>query len=275
MDDTSAATETVAPDVMVEAQVTETETPTPTEGQVETPPAEGDKPEEKSESAKRREREKAYRARLQTEHAEAMAKAAEAEKRRVAVIEAGKKEAAPKEADFPDPIEYAAAKAIWGAEQRLREREVNGAGEAVEAAKRQAEEINVRERELIAQSWNAQMEDARGRYADFDAVALSPQVPITPELGMLIATSDQGADVAYYLGQNRALAAQIAGLSQVEAARAIGRIEATLQAPKPRTETQAPTPINPVRGGAGATAKDPAKMSYAEFKAYRDAGGKL
>jgi hypothetical protein len=270
MDEESALAPEAGPEAVVEAPKGEE-----TEGQVETPPAEGEKPEEKSESAKRREREKAYRARLQAEHAEAMSKADEAEKRRVAVIEAGKKEAPPREADFPDPIEYAAAKAIWGAEQRVREREANGAGEAAAAAKRQAEEITVRERELIAQSWGAQMDDARGRYADFDAVALSPQVPITPEVGMLIATSDQGADVAYYLGQHRALAAQIAGLSQVEAARAIGRIEATLQAPKPRTETQAPSPISPVRGGASATAKDPAKMSYAEFKAFREAGGTI
>jgi hypothetical protein len=268
MENESALAPEAGPETVVEAPKGEE-----TEGQVETPPAEGENPEEKkSEAAKRREREKAYRARLQTERADALAKADEAEKRRVAVLDAGKKEAPPKEADFPDPIEYAAAKAIWGAEQRVREREANGAGEAAEAAKRQAEEISGRERELIAQSWSAQMDDARGRYADFDAVALSPQVPITPEVGMLIATSDQGADVAYYLGQNRALAAQIAAMSQVEAARAIGRIEATLSQPKPRTETQAPTPISPVRGGASA-GRDPNKMSFKEFAAYREKGG--
>ena len=56
----------------------------------------------------------------------------------------------------------------------------------------------------------------------------------------LILTSDVGADVAYHLGQNRALAAQIAEMNPVEAARAIGRIEASIVAPKPRTETKAP-----------------------------------
>ena len=76
----------------------------------------------------------------------------------------------------------------------------------------------------------------------------------------------------YHLGQNRALAAQIAKLPLAEAARAIGRIEASLQAPKPRTETQAPNPIAPVRGSVGAT-RDPAKMSFAEFKAFRESGG--
>jgi hypothetical protein len=57
----------------------------------------------------------------------------------------------------------------------------------------------------------------------------------------------------------------------VEAARAIGRIEATLNAPKPRTETQTPAPIAPVRGSARATPA-PDAMSYEEYRAARMSG---
>lgn len=247
-----------------------------TEGQTEGQAAEGEEPkEEKSESAKRREREKAYRARLRAEAAEAKAEAQRETARRQAILDAGKKEAPPKEEDFLDPMEFAAAKAIWGAENRYREREANGAGEAARAAEERAKQIEARESAAIAESWAAQVAEAESRYADFKTVALSQEVPVTKEMGLLIATSDVGADVLYHLGQNRALAAQIAGMSQVEAARAIGRIEASLSLPKPRTETKAPDPISPLKGGAGATAKDPAKMTYAEFRAYREAGGKL
>lgn len=270
MEDTSA----LAPEAGPEAFVTEPAGEA-TEGQIEGQAAEGEQPEEKkSEAAKRREREKAYRARLQSERDEALGKAEQAEQRRKLILEAGKKEPPPKEADFPDPIEYAAAKAIWGAEQRYREREANGAGEAVVAAKRQAEEITAREQAVIAEAWTAQVADAKQRYADFDAVALSKDVPITATMGQIIATSDVGADVAYFLGQNRALAAQIAAMHPVEAARAIGRIEARVQAPKPRTETNAPAPISPVRGSAGAS-RDPAKMSVSEYAAWRAGGGKV
>lgn len=241
-------------------------------GQVETPPAEG-QPEEKSESAKRREREKAYRARLQTEATEANAKAEQAERRRLAILEAGKKEAAPKEADFPDPIEYAAAKAIWGAEQRLTEREAQNAGEEAKAAKLQAEEIGKRERAALEQSWAAAREEAKTRYADFETVALTGWEP-SPAMTDLILTSDVGPDVAYHLGQNRALAAQIAEMNPVEAARAIGRIEASIVTPKPRTETKAPDPINPVRGSAAA-GRNPDTMSYVEWVKWREAGGKI
>ena len=268
MTEESAAALEAAPETVV------TEAPKGDEtGQVETPPAEG-QPEEKSESAKRREREKAYRARLQSEAAEAKAEAEQAKARRQAILDAGKKEAAPKEVDFPDPIEFAAAKAIWGAEQRLTEREARNAGEAAEAAEAKAKEISKRESAVIAEAWTAQVAEAKGRYADFDKVALANDLPVTNAMGELIMTSDAGPDVLYHLGQNRALAAQIAAMSPVEAARAIGRIEASIQAPKPRTETNAPNPINPVRGSVGAS-RDPAKMSYVEWVKWREAGGKV
>lgn len=271
MNDNSAATDTVAPSVMVE----EAQEVAETEGQVETPSAEGEKPEDKkSASAERREREKAYRERLKSEAAQAMARAAEAEQRRRAILEVGSKEAPPKENDFPDPIEFAAAKAIWGAEQRAREREANGAGEVARAAKLQAEEINQRERAVLTQEWTAQVADAKTRYADFDAVAHAKDLPVSQAMGDIIMTSDAGPDVLYFLGQNRALAAQIAVMHPVEAARAIGRIEATITQPKPRTETNAPTPINPVRGSAGVS-RDPAKMSVPEYRAWKAAGGKV
>lgn len=267
MEDLSAATESVAPETIVEAPAGDQ-----TEGQTDGQAAEGEKPEEKkSASAERREREKAYRERLKAEAAQALARADEAEQRRKAILEAGSKEAPPKEADFPDPIEYSAAKAIWGAEQRAREREANGAGEAARVAKQQAEEIIQRERAALVEAWTAQVDDARGRYADFDAVARAKDLPVTPAMGDIIMTSDNGPDVLYFLGQNRALAAQIAAMHPVEAARAIGRIEATLTLPKPRTETNAPAPISPVRGSAGASL-NPEKLSVEEYIAARKAG---
>ena len=266
MEDVSAAALEAAP----EAVVTEAPKGEETEGQTEGQAAEG-QPEEKSESAKRREREKAYRARLQAEAAEAKAEAEQAKARRQAILDAGKQEAPPKEADFPDPIEFAAAKAIWGAEQKYREREAKNAGEAAEAAEAKVKEISQRESAVIAEAWTAQVDEAKGRYADFEQVAYAKDLPVTKAMGELIMTSEAGPDVLYHLGQNRALAAQIAAMNQVEAARAIGRIEASLSAPKPRTETKAPDPISPVRGSAGASL-NPDKMSYEEYRQARMAG---
>jgi len=272
MDEISAATETVAPSVVVEAQDSETEIQTEgqADGQTASETTETEDPK-KSEAAKRREREKAYRARLQAEAAEARSEADQAKARRQAILDAGKKEAPPREADFPDPIEFAAAKAIWGAEQRLTEREARNAGEAAQAAEDKIKEISQRERAVIASAWTAQVAEAKGRYADFDQVALANDLPVTEAMGELIMTSEAGPDVLYHLGQNRALAAQIAGLNAVEAARAIGRIEASLSRPKPKTETNAPPPISPVRGSAGASLNAD-KLSMEDYIAARKSG---
>lgn len=245
------------------------------EGQAAEPNAEAEGEEKKSRSAERRERDKAYRESLKQEREAAMAKATEAEGRKAKLLGAGSLDAEPSENDFPDPIELSAARAIWKADKRRVERFVQEAETEAAEARKQASAIDQKERQALRVSFEAQVEDAKSRYADYDAVARAPDVPVSDAMADLIITSDVGPDVLYHLGQNKAIAAQIAKLSPVEAARAIGRIEASLQAPKPRMETNAPAPINPVKGAVGASVKDPAKMSYAEFKAYRDAGGKL
>ena len=150
---------------------------------------------------------------------------------------------------------------------------MKNAGEAVKAAEGRAEDISKREREVLVNAWMNTREEAKTRYADFETVALRGWEP-SPVMTDLILTSDVGADVAYHLGQNHALAAQIAAMNPVEAARAIGRIEAGIVQPKPRTETKAPDPISPVRGSAGA-ARDPEKKSYRDFVKFRENGGTL
>ncbi len=250
--------------------IVETQEGAEAESQVESPVPEGEEPKEKTERQLKREKEKAYRAQLKVDLANAKAEAEQAKARRQAILDAVKQEAPPKESDFPDPIEYAAAKAIWGSQQWAREREAQNAGEVAQAAEVRAEAISKADREILEQSWVAAREEAKTRYADYEKVALSGWEPSQAMVDLII-TSDVGADVAYHLGQNRALAAQIAAMSQVEAARAIGRIEATLQVPKPRTETQAPAPISPVRGGASASL-NPDKMSMEEWIAGRKAG---
>lgn len=246
------------------------------EGQVETPPAEAEETEEakKSKTAIRRERDKAHRVRLQADRDAAVDRANAAEGSKARILDAANSKAAPKEDDYPDPFEFGAAKALWRDRHEQATGEANKAGEVATAAKREAEEITARERAVIEQSWTAQREEALTRYADYAQVALSADVPLSDAVADLVMTSDVGGDVLYHLGMNRELAAQIAKLSQVEAARAIGRIEASLSQPKPRTQTTAPDPINPVRGSAGAS-RDPAKMNFKEFKAYRESGGKL
>lgn len=228
--------------------------------------------EKKSEAAKRRERDKAMRERLRAAADEATAARERAEKRLEQITKAGATEKAPVESDFSDYTDFIAAKAVWTAEQRAAQRQATDAEqEAADARKRQSD-VEQAERTLSAQNWASQVQDAKSRYADFETVALDQSVPITEAMAAAIQTSDVGADVAYHLGLNKGLAAEIARMAPLEAARAIGRIEAQLTAPKARTETNAPDPITPVKGAVKASTRDPSKMPYAEYKAARESG---
>ncbi len=248
------------------------------EGQDEGQTAEEGKPteeekeaERKRESAKeRREREKAYKARLKEERDEAERAAKAAEARASRILEAGKVIEAPKESDFTDYTEFVAAKAVWDYGRKAAERDAGQITEEAKAAKARADAIRAEEDRVRKMAWAEQVAQAKSRYADFEQVAYT--APIADHIAEIVMQSEDAADVAYYLGQNRELSLSLSRMSPLEAAREIGRIEAKLSLPPPKTKTSAPDPISPVRGPAAA-GKDPSAMNQAEYNAWRKAGG--
>lgn len=256
------------------------------EGQVKDQTAEdqtdGEQPDEESEDEKRRkesakerrDRDKAYKQRLRDEADSARKRADEAESRRESIIRAGQQGEAPRREQFSDPAEYVAAQAIWKWQQSAAQHAAGEANSAAERERQQAEQFELAERQIAQQQWTEQLVEARMKYADFDAVALAPDVPITEGIADIIRSSDAAADLAYYLGQNRAEAMRIAQMPPMSAARELGRIEASLTAPKPRTASTAPPPITPGKASASG-AKSPDKMSAEEYRAWRESGGKF
>lgn len=275
MSDESDLAVSAGPETVSQPEVTEapkgTEGPTDGQAAAETPESEE---AEKSEAAKRREREKAHKERLRKEAEEAKAAADRAEQRRLKIIEAGEKETPPNEAEFPDYLDLAAAKAVYAAKKQTRAEQAEALEQEAQEARKQAEIIEAAERQLVNQAWSERVMDAKTRYADFEQVALAPDVPITPQIADLLKQSDKGPDLAYWLGMNKAAAAEIAALSKTQpvlAAMHLGRLEASLSAPSPRMTPQTPDPIAPVRGKAQAVV-NPDKMSMAEYIAARKAG---
>lgn len=270
-----AAPSEAADEAAVSADTGSSEATENTEGQVEGQPAEGEDPEEKSKSKARRERREAAEKRAREEAEKASAKLREAEERlkRIESAASGKKE--PKEADYDDPLVYASARALWLARQEDRAEEVAQVRSEIDVAKLardQAEQMRTQER---VKEFAESMPEARARYADFDqviAVAQRADV-VSPALSMMILESDAPHDVAYHLGRNPELARTLSAMHPVAAARELGKIEARLTAPRPKTTTSAPDPISPVRGTASGT-KNPDKMSPAEWRAAREAGWK-
>ena len=103
-----------------------------------------------------------------------------------------------------------------------------------------------RERQVVAPPPPAQ--DARTKYDDFQQVAYNPALRITDVMAQAIQFSDQGPDVAYYLGQNPKEADRISRLTPLVQAKEIGKLEAKLASdPIVKKTSSAPAPIAPVK----------------------------
>lgn len=143
-------------------------------------------------------------------------------------------EGKPKLEDFDFDVEaHAEALVEWKLEQKAKQ-------EAIQSRQRHFSEKE---------------EAFRAEHPDYDEVAKSPDVPISRDMVLAIMDTDNPPAIAYYLGQNVEEAAQIAQMSPLAAARAIGRIEAKLAAPAqkpapvlPKKTTTAPPPPKTVSG---------------------------
>lgn len=266
-----AALEGAAPEVVSEE--TTSEATENTEGQVEGQP---DQTEEKSKAQQRRERREAAIRHSEQEKEAAITRAAELEKRLDRIKAAREGEAPPKEDDFPDVIEFAAARALW--KQRQADAQSDAAEISSEAGehRQKAQELEAQVRAERAAEFADQIAEKRAQYADLDqvlAVAQRADV-VSNHVAEMVLASDVAVDLAYHLGKNPAVARQISQLPPLQAARELGRIEARLSPPQPKLETNAPPPIAAVKPGGTAT-KDPAKMSASEWRAWRESGGRF
>lgn len=219
----------------------------------------------------KRKADRAYKAQLREKRAEAEKLAQVVQTRHDRIVKAGESSTAPVEADFDDYTEFVAARAVWANSRDRDNRETELSTAEVEEARLKVEAIDADEKRYIQQNFQAQMVDAKARYADFDQVTSQPDVLNSKAVVEIIMGSDVGADVAYQIASDKALDAELSVMTPIEAARAIGRIEAGLQSPRSRTTSNAPTPINPVKGQAAA-AKNMDKMSMTEFKKHRGYG---
>jgi len=273
MEDQVEVAPSAATDEAVAVEQAASEATVNTEGQVETPPAADEA--EKSASKERRERRKAHDARLREEADAARREADDLRRRNERIVAAAAGEA-PMEAEFTDPLEYAAAKGAFLARQMAARTDAEMLSQDATAAEQRARQLDGERIAEKARAFAEQREEARSRYADLDAamsVAQRADV-VSPQLAEMVLESESPVDLAYHLGKNPALARQISQMPPVMAARELGRLEARLTLPQPKTQSTAPAPISPVKATGTAT-RDPARMSANEYRAWREAGGKF
>lgn len=268
-----AAPSEAAEEVVAKAEVTapQTEGQTQDDGQP-AEVAEQPAPEDETESKRRRERRERARERAEQE----AERARQAEDRLNRIRRAAESQSPPQEADFQNPADYVAARAVFEHAQaaaRYQQGEAEADVEAARAAAQAANHARIADRQ---RQLSEDITEARTIYTDFDqalAVAQRGDV-VSVELSLQVLESDKAADLTYWLGKNPTEAQRLSSLftrNPIAAAMELGRIEAGLSRPKPRTQTTAPEPVTPVRGTARAT-PDPAQMSYEEYKAARMSG---
>jgi hypothetical protein len=180
-------------------------------------------------------------------------------------------EVAPKREDFEDYQDFIEARTEWKTRETFR-------AEMAKINESRKQETAQTEEQKAQQEVNDQLEQrktkGREKYSDFEKVALDPKVPINPLMAEVIAGSDIGEEVAYFLGKNRDEALRIAKLSPLAAAKEMGALEASLKAKPVVTTTKAPTPAStaPVTTSTSSI-QDLATMDMESYAAKRKAQG--
>jgi hypothetical protein len=116
--------------------------------------------------------------------------------------------------------------------------------------RKEAEAKKRAEQQKVIESYQERVAKTAEKYEDYEDVAFNPELTITDAMAQVIQLSDDGPEIAYFLGKNPDEAKRIAALPAYLAAKELGKLEAKLSAaPAPTKQaSKAPEPIKPVGG---------------------------
>lgn len=171
----------------------------------------------------------------------------------------------PKVDDFTNYDDFVKAREDYAREQGKREA-------SEEAERKRKEDDERRTAAEMAAKAREFSTDGMAKYDDFFDVALNREnFDPSPQVANIILESEQAVDVAYYLGKNPDVADRLEDMSPTQAAREIGRIEATLSTRKAKPSS-APAPIKPIGPGKDTPTPKPEDIPYSEYVKGRRAG---
>lgn len=169
----------------------------------------------------------------------------------------------PRATDFADYDEYVERLAAWQAEQALQARDAKQREQALREQQQQAQ-----------LQWQERLRNAQANHPDWDDIIEGSDIRLAPALEEGLLHSEQGPELMYYLAQHPDEAQKLNALPPLRVAQALGRLEASLESPRPAPGQAPPTPSAPrppapVHPANEPTAPDPGQMSYQEYKAWR------
>ncbi len=185
--------------------------------------------------------------------------------------------AKPVKSEFTDPDAYDTAlsayydqKTAWTVRREVK------AGIADE--QRKLAEVNIaNQQKSVRDAHLARVEKITEKYADYKEVAESPDVIISIPMAHTILTSEQGPEIAYYLGKNPAEAKRISSITTFDAngnvtpdanrqLLELGLILAKINTPPVKPPVSgAPKPIKPLSSGSDTSQKSPEDETMEEY----------
>lgn len=150
----------------------------------------------------------------------------------------------PRADQFSTYEEYVEALADWKFQQKMIEAQAAAERQKAEAeARRQQEELKSK-----LDTYRAKVDEAVERYEDWDEV-MNKNVLVPEAASIAIIESENGPDIAYYLGKNPEVIEELHELSPVQQIAKIVKIGNELAGKYNRRPlTKAPAPVNPVAG---------------------------
>lgn len=136
---------------------------------------------------------------------------------------------------FDDYAEYVEALTDWKAEQAV--------------SKRMEQDSNRKVVETRNQTFMERQVQAKTLLPDYDEVVGASDAPVAAHVGEVLQDSEMGPQLAYHLAKNPEVLLKLNGMSPTQAAREMGKLEATLSTPKApvvpvKKVSQAPSPAN-------------------------------
>jgi len=175
----------------------------------------------------------------------------------------------PQRGAFNSQEEYEDALGDWRAEKIIAERERQQAQARIQA-----------EQQEIAQAWEKRLEGASSRIEDLTEVLGKSEVNVPAHVHNFILESDRGPEIAYYLALHPDEARRIGGMRQIQAIKALDKLEVDLdadfsdeaapaaKAPPAPKKSKAPPPVEPVKSAPSA-AGPASSTSFQDYKRRR------
>ena len=165
---------------------------------------------------------------------------------------------------FNDYGEFVEALTDWKADQAV--------------TSRLQERAQAQQQEARTTSWNERQDIARTTMPDYDEVVGGSNTPVAPHVAEVITGSDNGPALAYHFARNPEVLTRLNGMPALQAAREVGRIEASLAQTKAEPSlqvktTNAPTPAATSANQGRSSTVPLEKMTQAQYEAHRKSQG--